>query len=100
MGASPRSGGHPTVHGVVFEIFCVGPAAHAEAALHKAGLFADDGDQIGCNRHHRRSAIGKGPYPRHVAIVAAGQRRAGQNENQGNDVAEGSHRLSPFTIWR
>jgi hypothetical protein len=100
MCASPGLAVHPTLHGVVFAILCARPAAHAEKALHKTGLLADDGRQVGLRRHHRRSAIGKRPYPRHVAIGAAGQRRAGQNENKGNDVAEGSHLMSPFTIWR
>jgi hypothetical protein len=46
------------------------------------GSLADYSQHVSCDRHGWRSAIGKRPYPRHVAIGAAGQRRAGQDEKQ------------------
>jgi hypothetical protein len=44
--------------------------------------LADYSQHVRCDRHDWRSAIGKRRYPRHVAIGAAGQRRAGQDEKQ------------------
>jgi hypothetical protein len=54
----------------------------------------------GCGHYDRRSTVRKCPDAGQVAILVPRQRRSGQDENQGNHEAEGSHPVSPVTICR